>query len=147
MIGFYSIIIYYDTFIYHNGTSILWLSVIIFLVRFLNFNIEIRLNNYVLKKYLSVGVQLNNRNMLTTVFGLTVIIMKMICITFLFLQLILEAILPCYLKHIQQPMYREIEKDVINQLIISIKTLINNSEALSKYASILYYNFFKLLMF
>lgn len=49
------------------------------------------------------------------------------------MQLILEAILPCYLKHIQQPMYRDIEKDVINQLIISIKTLINNSEALSKY--------------
>lgn len=54
-------------------------------------------------------------------------------ILFLFLQLILEAILPCYLKHIQQPTYREIERDVINQLIISIKTLINNSEALSKY--------------
>lgn len=31
-------------------------------------------------------------------------------------------------------MYRDIERDVINQLIISIKTLINNSEALSKYA-------------
>ncbi|XP_025208646.1 protein unc-80 homolog isoform X2 [Melanaphis sacchari] len=47
--------------------------------------------------------------------------------------LILEAILPCYLKHIQQPMYRDIERDVIGQLIISIKTLINNSEALSKH--------------
>ncbi|XP_050528266.1 protein unc-80 homolog isoform X3 [Daktulosphaira vitifoliae] len=47
--------------------------------------------------------------------------------------LILEAILPCYLNHIQQPKYREIERDVINQLITSIKTLINNSEALSKH--------------
>uniref|UniRef100_A0A2S2Q2N9 Protein unc-80 n=1 Tax=Sipha flava TaxID=143950 RepID=A0A2S2Q2N9_9HEMI len=47
--------------------------------------------------------------------------------------LILEAILPCYLKHIQQPNYRDIERDVISQLIISIKTLINNSEALSKH--------------
>ncbi|VVC45096.1 Hypothetical protein CINCED_3A015660 [Cinara cedri] len=47
--------------------------------------------------------------------------------------LILEAILPCYLKHIQQPIYRDIERDIINQLIISIKTLINNSEALSKH--------------
>ncbi|KAF4517233.1 hypothetical protein B566_EDAN005287 [Ephemera danica] len=48
---------------------------------------------------------------------------------------ILEAILPCYLQHIQQPWYRQngkCERDIIAQLAVAIKTLVNNCEALSK---------------
>ncbi|XP_044582754.1 protein unc-80 homolog isoform X6 [Cotesia glomerata] len=49
---------------------------------------------------------------------------------------ILEAILPCYVQQIQLPTYNregKTEKEIINQLAIAVKTLVNNSEALTKY--------------
>ncbi|KAG5895326.1 hypothetical protein JTB14_000598 [Gonioctena quinquepunctata] len=49
--------------------------------------------------------------------------------------IILEAILPCYVKQIQLPTYNKegkTEKEIINQLAVAIKTLVNNSEALTK---------------
>ncbi|XP_017782231.1 PREDICTED: LOW QUALITY PROTEIN: protein unc-80 homolog, partial [Nicrophorus vespilloides] len=49
--------------------------------------------------------------------------------------IILEAILPCYVQHIQLPTYNKegkTEKEIINQLAVAIKTLINNSEPLTK---------------
>jgi len=51
------------------------------------------------------------------------------------LQIILEAILPCYVRQIQLPTYNKegkTEKEIINQLAIAVKTLVNNSEALTK---------------
>lgn len=51
------------------------------------------------------------------------------------LQIILEAILPCYVKQIQLPTYNregKTEKEIIQQLAIAIKTLVNNCEGLSK---------------
>ncbi|XKL60982.1 hypothetical protein PGB90_008039 [Kerria lacca] len=48
---------------------------------------------------------------------------------------ILEAILPCYLKQIQSSKYRkqdQSEREIIAQLAVSIKTLVNNCEALTK---------------
>ncbi|XP_032667265.1 protein unc-80 homolog isoform X5 [Odontomachus brunneus] len=51
--------------------------------------------------------------------------------------IILEAILPCYVQQIQSPTYKrqedKTEKEIINQLAIAVKTLVNNSEALTKY--------------
>ncbi|XP_076677709.1 unc80, NALCN channel complex subunit isoform X4 [Andrena cerasifolii] len=50
--------------------------------------------------------------------------------------IILEAILPCYVQQIQSPTYNregKTEKEIINQLAIAVKTLVNNSEALTKY--------------
>lgn len=52
-----------------------------------------------------------------------------------FFQIILEAILPCYVKQIQLPTYNregKTEKEIIQQLAIAIKTLVNNCEGLSK---------------
>ncbi|XP_043521274.1 protein unc-80 homolog isoform X3 [Frieseomelitta varia] len=49
---------------------------------------------------------------------------------------ILEAILPCYVQQIQSPTYNKegkTEKEIIHQLAIAVKTLVNNSEALTKY--------------
>ncbi|KAK0161490.1 hypothetical protein PV327_009955 [Microctonus hyperodae] len=49
--------------------------------------------------------------------------------------IILEAILPCYVQQIQSPTYNKegkTEKEIINQLAIAVKTLVNNSEALTK---------------
>ncbi|XP_065337258.1 protein unc-80 homolog isoform X7 [Cloeon dipterum] len=49
--------------------------------------------------------------------------------------IILEAILPCYLQQIQLPSYKhngKSEKDILLQLSVAIKTLVNNCEALSK---------------
>ncbi|XP_039288610.1 protein unc-80 homolog isoform X7 [Nilaparvata lugens] len=52
--------------------------------------------------------------------------------------IILEAIVPCYLQQIQLPSYRKqlqegrSERDIIAQLAVAIKTLVNNCEALSK---------------
>ncbi|CAG9815242.1 unnamed protein product [Phaedon cochleariae] len=49
--------------------------------------------------------------------------------------IILEAILPCYVKQIQLPTYNKEgkkEKEIINQLAVAVKTLVNNSEALTK---------------
>ncbi|XP_056632405.1 protein unc-80 homolog isoform X2 [Diorhabda sublineata] len=49
--------------------------------------------------------------------------------------IILEAILPCYVKQIQLPTYNKEgkkEKDIINQLAVAIKTLVNNCESLTK---------------
>ncbi|CAH2040543.1 unnamed protein product, partial [Iphiclides podalirius] len=49
--------------------------------------------------------------------------------------IILEAILPCYVKKIQLPTYNKkgkTEKEIIQQLAIAIKTLVNNCEGLSK---------------
>ncbi|KYN10340.1 Protein unc-80 like protein, partial [Trachymyrmex cornetzi] len=49
---------------------------------------------------------------------------------------ILEAILPCYVRQIQLPTYNKegkTEKEIINQLAIAVRTLVNNSEALTKY--------------
>ncbi|XP_045467085.1 protein unc-80 homolog isoform X2 [Harmonia axyridis] len=49
--------------------------------------------------------------------------------------IILEAILPCYVQHIQLPSYNKegkTEKEIINQLAVAIKTLVNNCEALTK---------------
>nr|XP_033339451.1 protein unc-80 homolog isoform X5 [Megalopta genalis] len=48
----------------------------------------------------------------------------------------LEAILPCYVQQIQSPTYNRdgrTEKEIIDQLAIAVKTLVNNSEALTKY--------------
>ncbi|KAJ9574016.1 hypothetical protein L9F63_008613, partial [Diploptera punctata] len=48
---------------------------------------------------------------------------------------ILEAILPCYVQHIQLPTYKKegkTEKEIIHQLAVAIKTLVNNCEALAK---------------
>ncbi|XP_021940294.1 protein unc-80 homolog isoform X4 [Zootermopsis nevadensis] len=48
---------------------------------------------------------------------------------------ILEAILPCYVQHIQLPIYKKegkTEKEIIHQLAVAIRTLINNCEALAK---------------
>ncbi|XP_065170367.1 protein unc-80 homolog isoform X8 [Atheta coriaria] len=48
---------------------------------------------------------------------------------------ILEAIFPCYVEHIQLPTYNKegkSEKEIINQLAVAIKTLVNNCEALIK---------------
>ncbi|XP_070172138.1 protein unc-80 homolog isoform X4 [Polyergus mexicanus] len=50
--------------------------------------------------------------------------------------IILEAILPCYVQQIQLSTYNKegkTEKEIINQLAIAVKTLVNNSEALTKY--------------
>ncbi|XP_031838290.1 unc80, NALCN channel complex subunit isoform X9 [Nomia melanderi] len=50
--------------------------------------------------------------------------------------IILEAILPCYVQQIQSPTYNKdgkTEKEIIDQLAIAVKTLVNNSEALTKY--------------
>ncbi|KAL0104477.1 hypothetical protein PUN28_017301 [Cardiocondyla obscurior] len=50
--------------------------------------------------------------------------------------IILEAILPCYVRQIQLPTYNKegkTEKEIINQLAIAVRTLVNNSEALTKY--------------
>ncbi|KZC08559.1 Protein unc-80 like protein, partial [Dufourea novaeangliae] len=50
--------------------------------------------------------------------------------------IILEAILPCYVQQIQSSTYNKegkTEKEIINQLAIAVKTLVNNSEALTKY--------------
>lgn len=52
-----------------------------------------------------------------------------------FHQIILEAILPCYVQHIQLPSYNKegkTEKEIINQLAVAMKTLVNNSETLTK---------------
>ncbi|XP_072929178.1 protein unc-80 homolog [Epargyreus clarus] len=49
--------------------------------------------------------------------------------------IILEAILPCYVKQIELPTYNregKTEKEIIQQLAIAIKTLVNNCEGLSK---------------
>ncbi|CAL7937444.1 unnamed protein product [Xylocopa violacea] len=49
---------------------------------------------------------------------------------------ILEAILPCYVQRIQSPTYNregKSEKEIIHQLAVAVKTLVNNSEALTKY--------------
>ncbi|KAJ8917160.1 hypothetical protein NQ315_012652 [Exocentrus adspersus] len=49
--------------------------------------------------------------------------------------IILEAILPCYVKQIQLPTYNKegkTEKEIIHQLAVAIKTLVNNCEALTK---------------
>ncbi|XP_064072419.1 protein unc-80 homolog isoform X1 [Vanessa tameamea] len=49
--------------------------------------------------------------------------------------IILEAILPCYVKQIKLPTYNregKTEKEIIQQLAIAIKTLVNNCEGLSK---------------
>ncbi|XP_034179249.1 unc80, NALCN channel complex subunit isoform X3 [Osmia lignaria lignaria] len=48
----------------------------------------------------------------------------------------LEAILPCYVQQIQSPTYNKegkTEKEIIHQLAVAVKTLVNNSEALTKY--------------
>ncbi|CAH1139308.1 unnamed protein product [Phyllotreta striolata] len=52
--------------------------------------------------------------------------------------IILEAILPCYVRQIQHPTYNKEgkkEKDIINLLAISIRTLVNNCESLTKHFS------------
>nr|CAD7443504.1 unnamed protein product [Timema bartmani] len=48
---------------------------------------------------------------------------------------ILEAILPCYIQHIQLPSYKKngkTEKEIIHQVAVAVKTLVNNCEALAK---------------
>jgi protein unc-80 len=48
---------------------------------------------------------------------------------------ILEAILPAYLKHLQSSAGRKdprTERDILHQIGVAIKTLINNAEALTK---------------
>ncbi|XP_023318464.1 protein unc-80 homolog isoform X2 [Trichogramma pretiosum] len=50
--------------------------------------------------------------------------------------IILEAIMPCYVQQIQLPSYNKegkTEKEIINQLAITVRTLVNNSESLAKY--------------
>ncbi|KAK4883609.1 hypothetical protein RN001_006928 [Aquatica leii] len=49
--------------------------------------------------------------------------------------IILEAILPCYVQHIQLPTYNKenkTEKEILHQLSVAIRTLVNNCEALTK---------------
>jgi hypothetical protein len=49
--------------------------------------------------------------------------------------MILEAILPAYLKHLQTSAGRKdprTEKDILHQLGVAMKTLISNAEALTK---------------
>ncbi|XP_031332358.1 protein unc-80 homolog isoform X3 [Photinus pyralis] len=49
--------------------------------------------------------------------------------------IILEAILPCYVQHIQLPSYNKegkSEREILHQLSIAIRTLVNNCEALTK---------------
>ncbi|KAF5273419.1 hypothetical protein FQA39_LY07436 [Lamprigera yunnana] len=49
--------------------------------------------------------------------------------------IILEAILPCYVQHIQLPSYNKegkSEKEILHQLSVAIRTLVNNCEALTK---------------
>ncbi|XP_049820328.1 protein unc-80 homolog isoform X2 [Aethina tumida] len=49
--------------------------------------------------------------------------------------IILEAILPCYVQHIQLPSYNKegkTEKEIIHQLAVAMKTLVNNCESLTK---------------
>lgn len=51
------------------------------------------------------------------------------------LQMILEAIVPAYLKHLQTSAGRKdprTEKDILHQLGVAIKTLISNAETLTK---------------
>jgi hypothetical protein len=51
--------------------------------------------------------------------------------------------MPCYVQQIQLPTYKKegkTEKEIINQLAIAIRTLVNNSEALTKYK-----NFYKMM--
>lgn len=53
------------------------------------------------------------------------------------LQMILEAIVPAYLKHLQTSAGRKdprTERDILSQLGVAIKTLIANAEALAKFA-------------
>ncbi|XP_014469276.1 PREDICTED: protein unc-80 homolog isoform X4 [Dinoponera quadriceps] len=62
--------------------------------------------------------------------------------------IILEAILPCYVQQIQSPTYNKdgkTEKEIINQLAIAVKTLVNNSEALTKYVYFFFYSSFRSL--
>ncbi|KAJ1528104.1 hypothetical protein ONE63_008019 [Megalurothrips usitatus] len=50
--------------------------------------------------------------------------------------IILNAILPCYMQQIQLPTYNKdgkTEKEIINQLAVAIKTMVNNCEALAKH--------------
>ena len=51
-------------------------------------------------------------------------------------QIILEAILPCYMQQIQSPSYIPLEgkceKDIILQLAVTIRTMVHNCEGLSK---------------
>lgn len=59
----------------------------------------------------------------------------------------MEAILPCYLKQIQSPEYRkngQSEREIIAQLALSVKTLVNNCEALTK--SVKFYFFSVILL-
>jgi hypothetical protein len=49
--------------------------------------------------------------------------------------MILEAIVPAYLKHLQTSVGRKdprTEKDILHQLGVAMKTLISNAEALTK---------------
>lgn len=51
-------------------------------------------------------------------------------------QMILEAILPAYLKHLQTSAGRKdprTERDILHQLGVAMKTLVTNAEALTKY--------------
>ena len=50
--------------------------------------------------------------------------------------MILEAIVPAYLKYLQTSAGRKdprTEKDILHQLAVAIKTLISNAETLTKY--------------
>lgn len=54
---------------------------------------------------------------------------------FLF-QIILEAILPCYMQQIQSPSYiqseSKTEREIILQLAVAVRTMVHNSEGLAK---------------
>lgn len=68
---------------------------------------------------------------------------RMICEYNLYiLQIILEAILPCYLQQIQLPTYiqceSKTEREIILQLAVAVRTMVHNSEGLSKYETDIY---------
>lgn len=62
-------------------------------------------------------------------------LLKMLSII-LYLKIILEAILPCYMQQIQLPSYvlceGKSERDIILQLAVAVRTMVHNSEGLSK---------------
>lgn len=51
-------------------------------------------------------------------------------------QVILEAILPCYMQQIQSPSYiqseNKTEREIILQLAVAVRTMVHNSEGLAK---------------
>lgn len=64
-------------------------------------------------------------------------------------QIILEAILPCYMQQIQSPSYilceGKSERDIIAQLAVAVRTMVHNCEGFTKFVLkfiiVYFYNF------